>query len=51
MHSTGVDHEYVKENIRFLNSMVHELSQKLENTLIIIIADQWACRLKSRVFK
>lgn len=39
MHSTGVDHEYVKENIRFLNSMVHELSQKLENTLIVIIAD------------
>ena len=39
MHSTGVDHEYVKENIRFINSMIYELSKKLENTLIIITAD------------
>ena len=39
LHSVGVEHEYVKENIRFLNSMVDELSRSLENTLIIITAD------------
>ena len=39
MHSVGVEHEDVKENIRFLNSMVDELAKNLEDTLIIITAD------------
>lgn len=39
MHALGVNHEYVKENIRYINSLVCELSQVLDNSLIIITAD------------
>lgn len=39
MHVLGVDHEYVKENVRYINSLLCELSENLSNTLIIITAD------------
>ncbi len=39
MHAVGTEHEYVKENVRYINSLVYELSQTLENSLIIVIAD------------
>lgn len=39
MHALGVDHEYVKENIRYINSLICELSQILDDSLIIVMAD------------
>lgn len=39
MHALGVDHEYVKENIRYINSLICELSSMLDNSLIIVMAD------------
>lgn len=39
MHAVGVDHEYVKENVRYINSMVCELAGMLKDSLIIVIAD------------
>lgn len=39
MHALGVDHEYVKENIRYINSLICELSSILDNSLIIVMAD------------
>jgi len=39
MHALCVDHEYVKENIRYINSLICELSSMLDNSLIIVMAD------------
>ncbi len=39
MHALGVDHEYVKENIRYINSLVCELAEILDDTLIVVMAD------------
>lgn len=39
MHALGVEHEYVKENIRYINSLVCELSEMLDDSLIIVMAD------------
>lgn len=39
MHALGVEHEYVKENIRYINSLVCELAGVLDDSLIIVMAD------------
>jgi len=39
MHALGVEHEYVKENVRYINSLVKELCEKLEDSLVIVSAD------------
>ena len=39
MHAVGVDHEYTKENVRYINSLVHELCNMLKDSLVIVIAD------------
>lgn len=39
MHALGVDHEYVKENVRYINSLVRELCEQLEDSLVIVSAD------------
>lgn len=39
MHALGVEHEYVKENIRYINSLTCELAEILDDSLIIIMAD------------
>lgn len=39
MHALGVEHEYVKENIRYINSLICELSEILDDSLIIVMAD------------
>ncbi len=39
MHALGTKHEYVKENIRYINSLICELSEILDNSLIIVMAD------------
>ena len=47
MHALGVDHEYVKENIRYINSLVFELSEKLKDSLIIVTADHGLVNTKT----
>lgn len=39
MHALGTDHEYVKENVKYINSLVCEISGMLKDSLIIVIAD------------
>lgn len=39
MHALGTDHEYVKENIKYINSLVCEISEILKDSLIIVMAD------------
>lgn len=39
MHAVGTEHEYVKENVRYINGLVCELSQMLRDSLIIVMAD------------
>lgn len=39
MHALGVEHEYVKENIRYINSLICELAEILDDSLIIVTAD------------
>ena len=39
MHALGTDHEYVKENVKYINSLVCEISEMLKDSLIIVMAD------------
>ena len=47
MHALGTDHEYVKENIRYINSLVCELAEVLDDSLIIVMADHGLVNTKS----
>lgn len=39
MHAVGTDHEYVKENVRYINSLVYELCHMLRDSLVVVMAD------------
>lgn len=39
MHALGTEHEYVRENIKYINSLVCEICEILKDTLVIVIAD------------
>ncbi len=39
MHALGTEHEYVRENVKYINSLVCEICQMLKDTLVIVIAD------------
>ena len=39
MHALGTEHEYVKENIKYINSLICEICEILKDTLVIVIAD------------
>jgi len=47
IHALGVDHEYVKENVRYINSLICELCGNLENSLVVVIADHGLINTKT----